>query len=54
MRCTSAAELPARIAELLAYDGPAVGDFVVEKNEHVYPMVPAGKSVDEMVLGNFD
>jgi acetolactate synthase-1/2/3 large subunit len=54
LRCTSKAELPAKIAELLAFDGPVVGDFTVEKHEHVYPMVPAGKSVDEMVLGKFD
>ncbi len=53
-RCTRAADLPGILAEFLAYEGPAVLDAVVEKDEHVYPMIPAAKSVDEMVLGNFD
>ena len=29
-------------------------DAMVEKHEHVYPMLPAGKTVDDMVLGDFD
>ena len=53
-RCTKHEDLPKVIEDLLNHDGPAVLDAVVEKHEHVYPMVPAGKSVDEMVLGNFD
>jgi acetolactate synthase-1/2/3 large subunit len=51
VRCRSVAELPARMAEFLAAEGPVVGDFQVEKHEHVYPMVPAGASLDEMTLG---
>ncbi len=54
VRCESKAELPAKISELLEHDGPVVGDFLVEKHEHVYPMMPAGQTVDEMVLGDFD
>lgn len=54
IKCSRKADLPRAIAELLAHDGPAVLDCLVEKNEHVYPMLPAGKSVKEMVLGNFD
>ena len=53
-RCTKAADLPRVMADFLAHDGPAVLDCLVEKHEHVYPMMPAGKSVDDMVLGNFD
>ncbi len=48
---TKAADLPAVMAAFLAHEGPAVLEALVEKHEHVYPMVPAGKSVDEMVLG---
>ena len=54
VRCESKAELPGKIAELLAHDGPVVGDFLIEKHEHVYPMLPAGKTVDDMILGEFD
>ncbi|MCC6680877.1 MAG: biosynthetic-type acetolactate synthase large subunit [Phycisphaeraceae bacterium] len=50
-RLTSAADLPRVMAEFLAHDGPAVLDALVEKHEHVYPMMPAGKTVDDMVLG---
>lgn len=50
-RVTKLEDLPRVMDEFLAYDGPAVLDALVEKHEHVYPMVPAGQSVDEMVLG---
>lgn len=52
-RCTKKADLPRVIDELLSHDGPAVLDALVEKHEHVYPMMPAGKTVDDMVLGKF-
>ncbi|MFA7236727.1 MAG: biosynthetic-type acetolactate synthase large subunit [Phycisphaeraceae bacterium] len=50
-RVTKAADLPKVMEAFLAHDGPAIMDAVVEKHEHVYPMMPAGKSVDDMVLG---
>ena len=53
-RCTKLADLPKVMEAFLAHDGPAVMDAVVEKHEHVYPMLPAGKTVDDMVLGDFD
>ena len=51
IRCTKLEDLPAKMEEFLAHDGPAILECLVEKHEHVYPMIPAGKSVDEMVLG---
>lgn len=53
-RCTKKSDLPEVMKAFLAHDGPAVLDAVVEKHEHVYPMLPAGKTVDDMVLGEFD
>ena len=50
-RVTKLEDLPRIMDEFLAYEGPAVLEALVEKHEHVYPMIPAGKSVDEMVLG---
>eukprot|EP00127_Corallochytrium_limacisporum_P003752 Clim_evm84s152 gene=Clim_evmTU84s152 len=38
------------VEEFLSHDGPVVMDAIVEKSEHVYPMVPAGRGLDEMVL----
>ena len=34
----------------LAHNGPVIMDFVVEEEECVYPMVPAGKAITEMLL----
>uniref|UniRef100_A0A7S3Z001 Acetolactate synthase n=1 Tax=Lotharella globosa TaxID=91324 RepID=A0A7S3Z001_9EUKA len=52
LRCSTQEELPEKMKEFLEYnDGPVVMEVLVDKKEHVYPMVPAGKSLDEMVLG---
>ncbi|KAH7929619.1 acetolactate synthase [Leucogyrophana mollusca] len=52
IRCHSAAELPAKMKEFLEYNGskPVLMECLVERNEHVYPMVPAGKALHEQVL----
>jgi len=41
IRCTTADELPSKMKEFLEYDGssPVVMECVVERNEHVFPMV---------------
>jgi acetolactate synthase-1/2/3 large subunit len=38
------------LKEAIATPRPVIMDFVVEKEENVYPMVPAGKSITEMLL----
>ena len=43
-------ELKAAIQEMLDHDGPFVLDIIVPYTEHVLPMIPAGKSVKEMIL----
>jgi len=43
-------DLRAAIQEMLDHDGPFVLDVVVPYTEHVLPMIPAGKSVKEMLL----
>src|SRR4051812_19011425 len=43
-------ELKAAIQEMLDHDGPFVLDVIVPYTEHVLPMIPAGKSVKEMIL----
>ncbi|KAF9462722.1 thiamine diphosphate-binding protein [Collybia nuda] len=52
IRCHTAAELPAKMKEFLEYDGsrPVVMECLVEKNEHVFPMVAAGKALHEQLL----
>ena len=51
LRCTKKADLTKSISQLLEHDGPTVLECIVEKNEHVYPMMPPGKTADDMVLG---
>lgn len=38
--------------EALKHDGPVVVEFVVEPEENVYPMVAAGSTLDQMVMGD--
>ncbi|DBA01342.1 TPA: hypothetical protein N0F65_001581 [Lagenidium giganteum] len=54
LRCSDESELKEAMAEFLAADGPILGEFVVEKHEHCYPMVGAGRALDEMIIGDFD
>ena len=37
---------------MVNFDGPVIFDCVVDENENVYPMIPAGKPHNEMLLGN--
>jgi acetolactate synthase-1/2/3 large subunit len=50
LRAKKPEEVKKTIEKALAYDGPVVIDFVVAKEENVYPMVPAGKPIHEMLL----
>ncbi len=50
LRAATPAEAESVIRRALAHDGPVVIDFVVEEEENVFPMVPAGKGTDEMLL----
>ncbi|MGL4630067.1 MAG: biosynthetic-type acetolactate synthase large subunit [Leadbetterella sp.] len=43
-------DLSSAIDEMLAFDGPYLLEVVVEKEENVFPMVPAGRSVSEIRL----
>jgi len=41
-------EVPKAIEQMLAEKKPCVVDFRVEREENVWPMVPAGKSLSDM------
>jgi len=49
-RVIAKSELREAIQEMLDYDGPFLLDVIVPYDEHVLPMIPAGKSVKEMIL----
>lgn len=54
LRCSEESELEDAMRRFLEAEGPILAEFVVEKNEHCYPMVGAGRALDEMIIGDFD
>ena len=50
LRAKKPEEVEKVLAEGLAIDRPVIMDFIVEKEEGVYPMVPAGAPITEMLL----
>ena len=49
IRVTDKAQVKPSILEAMEYEGPALIDFVVEEEENVYPMIPSGTTVNEMI-----
>jgi acetolactate synthase-1/2/3 large subunit len=49
IRVTDKTQVAAAIQEAMAYDGPALIDFRVEQEENVYPMIPSGTTVHDMI-----
>ncbi|KAI7897635.1 large subunit of biosynthetic type acetolactate synthase [Cokeromyces recurvatus] len=50
IRVSKASELEEKMKEFLAYEGPVLMDAVVCKNEVLFPMVPAGKPLDNFMV----
>ncbi|MDH7598697.1 MAG: biosynthetic-type acetolactate synthase large subunit [Sedimentisphaerales bacterium] len=48
LTCEKKEEVPKVIEEMLRQERPCVVDFKVDRHENVWPMVPAGKSLNEM------
>ena len=51
LRASTPDELLAMLKEGLAYQGPVIMECIVRQEENVYPMVPGGKPIDEILLG---
>ncbi len=49
IRVTDKTQVAAAIRQAMDTPGPVVMDFVVKSDEQVYPMIPAGESVNEMM-----
>jgi acetolactate synthase I/II/III large subunit len=50
LRATKSSEVENVIRKSLEIPGPVIIDFVVDREEGVYPMVPAGAPIKEMIL----
>ena len=51
LRVADRADLGDALARTLATDGPVVLDVHIEPEENVFPMVPAGQAIDQMIGG---
>ena len=49
IRVTDKTQVRAAMTEAMEYDGPALIDFVVEEEENVYPMIPAGQTIHDLI-----
>ena len=49
IRVTDKAQVRSAIEKAMEYDGPALVDFVVEEEENVYPMIPAGQTIHDLI-----
>ena len=49
IRVTMQDQLESAINEANNHNGPVVVDFVIEKVDDVYPMIPAGQSIEELI-----
>ncbi len=48
LRATKPEEVEPVLSEGLAVAGPVIMEFIVEKEEGVYPMVPAGAAITDI------
>ena len=49
IRVTDKTQVMPAILKAMEYDGPAIIDFVVEEEENVFPMIPAGQTIHDLI-----
>lgn len=49
IKVTDKSQVAAAIQKAMDTPGPVIVDFIVKQDEHVFPMIPAGESVNEMM-----
>ncbi len=54
LRATKPDEVDDVIRAMIDHDGPVIADICIDKEENVYPMIPAGAAHHEMKLGSGD
>ncbi|MFH0920849.1 MAG: biosynthetic-type acetolactate synthase large subunit [Fibrobacterota bacterium] len=52
LRTDRPAEVEKVLKEGFRHKGPVLMEFLVKQTENVYPMVPAGKSIDDIIMGD--
>jgi len=51
IRVTKENEIKPAIKEALRLNKPVLIDFIIEEEENVFPMVPAGEAINKMITG---
>jgi acetolactate synthase-1/2/3 large subunit len=51
VRVKKESEVKKAVKDILAYKGPVLADFLIEDEENVFPMVPAGEAINRMIGG---
>ena len=54
LRCEKVSDVDATIKKMIEHKGSVIVDMLVDQNENVYPMIPAGAAHYELVLGPDD
>ncbi len=49
IRVTDKTQVRSAIERAMQYSGPALIDFLVEEEENVYPMIPAGQTIHDLI-----
>ena len=49
---TESSDVESALSRALDYNGPYLLDFRIEREENVFPMVPAGAAISEMIVGH--
>lgn len=52
IECSKPDLLEAQISAMIAHPGPVLFNCIVDKAENVFPMIPAGSSHNEILLGS--
>jgi acetolactate synthase-1/2/3 large subunit len=52
IRCAKPGELDAAIKQMIEVEKPVIFDCVVDPSENCFPMIPAGRAHNEMLLGD--
>ncbi len=52
IRTDKTSQVDSLIKQGLKHNGPVLMEFFVKETENVYPMVPGGKSIDEIIIGD--
>ena len=49
IRVTDKEQVSAAVERAMLHPGPVIVDFVIENDDNVYPMIPAGMSIHQLI-----